>query len=363
MASLGNTTSITAIVTNSVGTVYIAGQFTVTSNELTSDSAYNIAKWDGTTWTLLNTGQTLPAIKTMILYADTLIVTAIDTTLSISLTTQAAISLTNISATVMVNNDNTLYYITGTGDAASIKSATIGSSSTIGTSSPITFAHGPPTGLNFNQNILYVTDGTCVYKSDGTKLTLSTTFSTGSIVEFTFYKSQLFIITVANLYIYELNATDEYDIVVTVGITNANHISVNRAIIITGTHGEIYSYSNMFLEAVLNEYNAIVAQNIQIQTQLSNLVNIYSIDDKKVHYQSQQTDYLAKIYYYLFILYYICAIISIYFIVKSDKNKYIKAGIIIYIFIYPYIVNPILYRIYEMITYLYALINVHVYTP
>jgi len=187
-----------------------------------------------------------------------------------------------------------------------------------------------------------------------------TTGSSISILTFGMYEGWLYIVTSNTLYVYKNTFTHTYQLYNTTQIEQFNDIYVHNVVALCGTNS-LQIYPNFTIVSDFNEYNAVVAQNIQIQTQLDNLVSIYSIDDKQSYYKGQSVTLMSTLYYYLFILYYIVAVVSLYYIYKSSKNNYIKAGLILYIFVYPYIVNPILYYMYDVLLYLYSIITATIY--
>jgi hypothetical protein len=84
--------------------------------------------------------------------------------------------------------------------------------------------------------------------------------------------------------------------------------------------------------------------------------------NQKSVYQSGDIDLLDKIANYLFIFYYICVAILLYYLYyDAEYSIYIKLLIIAIFASYPYVSNLIKYYLLKFIIYIYSVLNVNVY--
>lgn len=112
-----------------------------------------------------------------------------------------------------------------------------------------------------------------------------------------------------------------------------------------------------------NFYNSIVNQNSQLDYETQKYKNIYSTDQQKSNYQSQQLDILNTWNSYLFIIYYVFVLILCYFLYYSKTLFiYMKVSILLSLLLYPFIINTIETNLYNAIRYTFAIINGNVYT-
>jgi hypothetical protein len=112
-----------------------------------------------------------------------------------------------------------------------------------------------------------------------------------------------------------------------------------------------------------NFYNSIVNQNSQLDYETQKYKNIYSTDQQKSNYQSQQLDVLNTWNSYLFIIYYVFVLILCYFLYYSNTLlNYMKVSILLSLLLYPFIINTIETNLYNAIRYTFSIINGNVYT-
>jgi uncharacterized membrane protein (DUF106 family) len=124
-------------------------------------------------------------------------------------------------------------------------------------------------------------------------------------------------------------------------------------------------YAALYLETLSKLYKAVKSQNDTTLKELQSNLDVFSADDQKVYYQTQQlmsTSYLNMI---LLVLYYLLFLVVTYFIVYVD-TKMDRRGkwlLVLFFLLYPFLVNPICIYLYEAFLYFYALTNVNVYSP
>lgn len=98
-------------------------------------------------------------------------------------------------------------------------------------------------------------------------------------------------------------------------------------------------------------------QNMNLQYQLRKIKDQYSTDDQKNNYERQKiydTKYTVNL---LFFLYYILALITMYFLYKSDYfSTYMKLFIIVILGVYPFVISTIEYVLYDIFYYLYSFV-------
>ena len=103
-------------------------------------------------------------------------------------------------------------------------------------------------------------------------------------------------------------------------------------------------------------------QNKLLQNEIIHTQEIYSTDKQKNYYLNENLIFYKKINYYLLILYYIFALIITVIIFLSVKYTiYVKIGYILFFAFFPLIIFNIEIFIYNLIRYIYALINGEVY--
>lgn len=106
-------------------------------------------------------------------------------------------------------------------------------------------------------------------------------------------------------------------------------------------------------------YDSLKAQNKKLVTVLQNEADVYSSDDQKVLYQTNQTDNL----YYInlvFIYVYFALLIVVGYILIFNMNAfsiYMRVFIAALFILYPFIIQPIEYFLYNIYNYIYSIIN------
>ena len=110
------------------------------------------------------------------------------------------------------------------------------------------------------------------------------------------------------------------------------------------------------------ETTFIKNQNQLLQNEIIHTKEIYSTDDQKNYYLNENLNFYKKINYYLLIIYFIFAIIIAVIMFLSMKyNVYVKIGYIIFFAFFPLFIFKIEIYIYNLLRYMYALINGEVY--
>jgi len=119
---------------------------------------------------------------------------------------------------------------------------------------------------------------------------------------------------------------------------------------ITTLHGEIGS---LHYQDVIKAYkydDKIIQQNEELDREINLLKELYSTDDQKVLYETQQIDFLANINFYLWWIYW--ALVFFLFatlLLLSSSSITMKVVIIILAVLYPftiYYIEKVLYFIY-----------------
>jgi len=112
-----------------------------------------------------------------------------------------------------------------------------------------------------------------------------------------------------------------------------------------------------------NYYNSIASQNKQLDYEIQNYKNIYSTDDQKVNYQSQQVYYLNNFNFYLFIIYCIFLLVLFYYLYYSKTLlRYKKIGIALLLILYPFFIIMIEKNLFNSLQYLFSVLNGIAYT-
>jgi len=112
-------------------------------------------------------------------------------------------------------------------------------------------------------------------------------------------------------------------------------------------------------------YNAILGQNEALLKQQTATRDTYSTADQAVFYQSQQTQYLDIVNYYLMILYYVFVLVVIYVLFFKQTwitSRIYKGLFVVAVAIYPFVIPYIELFVYNLIMYLFSLVNGNVYT-
>lgn len=112
-----------------------------------------------------------------------------------------------------------------------------------------------------------------------------------------------------------------------------------------------------------NYYNSIVSQNKQLDYEIQNYKNIYSTDDQKVNYQTQQVYYLNNFNFYLFIVYCVFLLVLFYYLYYSKALlRYKKIGIALSLILYPFFIIMIEKNVFNSLQYLFSVLNGIAYT-
>lgn len=111
-------------------------------------------------------------------------------------------------------------------------------------------------------------------------------------------------------------------------------------------------------------FEAVKTQNNLIDNQIKENNEKYSIDGQKIYYQSQQIMRLKTYNFFMFIFYYIIALVSIYILIMSkDVAISIKIMITLLIIGYPFIIDILQQYVIFLWYYISALIKGEVYKP
>ena len=112
-------------------------------------------------------------------------------------------------------------------------------------------------------------------------------------------------------------------------------------------------------------YKAVKSQNDTMLKEINVNLDIFSTDDQKVYYQSQQIQTLKKINMIFLVIYYLLFLVVVYFIFYVDQKMTLntKRGLTAFFLLYPWIMNPIVLFLYRWYFYFYALINGQTYSP
>jgi hypothetical protein len=109
-------------------------------------------------------------------------------------------------------------------------------------------------------------------------------------------------------------------------------------------------------------FESVKTQNILLDNQIKENTEKYSIDNQKIYYQSQQMSRLKTYNFFLFVLYYIVAIILIYnLFVNSNASIAIKIIIVIFVIGYPFIIDILQQLFLFMWYYITSFIKGEVY--
>ena len=112
-----------------------------------------------------------------------------------------------------------------------------------------------------------------------------------------------------------------------------------------------------------NYYNSILSQNKQLDYEIQNYKNIYSTDDQKVNYQTQQVYYLNNFNFYLFIVYCVFLLVLFYYLYYSKALlRYKKIGIALSLILYPFFIIMIEKNVFNSLQYLFSVLNGIAYT-
>ena len=103
-----------------------------------------------------------------------------------------------------------------------------------------------------------------------------------------------------------------------------------------------------------NYYEAIINENTLLDIEIKRLKELYSTDDQKVNYQTQQMSILYTLNNFLFWVYYIFVITFAYFLYyNKDILLILKIAFMAIIILYPFIVYYIEHKIYKILKYIY----------
>ena len=108
--------------------------------------------------------------------------------------------------------------------------------------------------------------------------------------------------------------------------------------------------------------NFIKNQNQLLQNEIIHNKEFYSTDDQKNYYLNENLIFYKKINFYLLIIYFMFAFIIVIITLLSMKyNIYVKIGYIIFFLFFPFFIFRIEIYIYNLIRFIYSLINGEVY--
>ena len=88
----------------------------------------------------------------------------------------------------------------------------------------------------------------------------------------------------------------------------------------------------------------------------------YSTDDSKQLFQSKETSNLNYVNGFLFYIYLFLLIIAIFILSNHDVSIIYKILIISIAVIYPFVIYPIEFGIYNLFLYIWAVLNGNVYS-
>jgi hypothetical protein len=112
------------------------------------------------------------------------------------------------------------------------------------------------------------------------------------------------------------------------------------------------------------EYNAINDQNIALESTIQNMNSLYSTDDSKSQYQSQQTESLNTTIYVFFFIYFALLIVVAFILLFNlpTMSLYVRGAIMAAFIAYPFASGYIEMVLYMLWSYVYSILNGNVYT-
>jgi len=100
-------------------------------------------------------------------------------------------------------------------------------------------------------------------------------------------------------------------------------------------------------------YQSIQTQNRTLYNSIQNMIEIYSTDNNRKLYKSDNYEKIRGFSVILFFIYYTLLLIFILLIVFKQKMKwYIKLGLIVVFSVYPFLIYYIENFIYQVIAYI-----------
>jgi hypothetical protein len=139
--------------------------------------------------------------------------------------------------------------------------------------------------------------------------------------------------------------------------------SANAALNVIQNNTDTTDYSKLYGETLAKLYLAVKSQNDTVLNEINNNIDVFSADDQKVYYQQMQIQRLSYTNIVLLIVYYVFFLITLYFIfgIDTKMEKWIKWITVIFLGIYPFIINTLFIWMYDAWLYFYSLINTNVY--
>jgi len=134
----------------------------------------------------------------------------------------------------------------------------------------------------------------------------------------------------------------------------------------TGKDGiDTTDYAAAYLDALFKLYKAVKTQNDTTLKTIQSNIDVFSSDDQKIFYQTQQILSTSYLNIALLVIYYLLFPIVVYMIfyvdTKMDKRgRYLLA---LFFLTYPFVINPICIYLYYAFMYFYAVSNTNVYSP
>ena len=89
----------------------------------------------------------------------------------------------------------------------------------------------------------------------------------------------------------------------------------------------------------MNSDELINKQNEKIIKDIKRIDEKYSTDNQKIYYEKKKLEYLDKLNWYLFFLFYIFAFVVCFFIFKTEYKLAWKIFFILLVFIYPFVIS------------------------
>ena len=115
----------------------------------------------------------------------------------------------------------------------------------------------------------------------------------------------------------------------------------------------------------VNLFHSIKNQNDALSNTKKILKDRYSIDDKRIDYQTEEIGFVRTINNYLFYFYFILAFVIVFILIfsKKDRPLYIRFLIGTLFVVYPFMILWLEGIIYETFKYTFALMMGKVYDP
>lgn len=98
-------------------------------------------------------------------------------------------------------------------------------------------------------------------------------------------------------------------------------------------------------------------QNQNLLYALQKVKDKYSTDDQKNYFEMEKIKSVTYVFNVFFVIYYILAFITLYFLYKTTKYKLLtKVIIVVLLAVYPFIISTIEYFIFDIAYFLYAMV-------